>query len=123
MRARAVYKGRWRNKSFSDLLSSLLFRFRTDIESITSINNIYNGDDGPGRAEINIVNNTELHINAQYIFIFIYDSRPKNTSSTYDLKQEKFKINAVSQPASQLANYSSIYPAAANMAVFPLDIL
>ncbi len=56
------------------------------MESITLIGDAYNGDSGPGRAEINIVNNTELRANAQYILIFIYDSRPKNTSSMYDLK-------------------------------------
>jgi len=64
------------------------------MESTTSIGGACNGDGGPGRAEINIVNNAELRANAQYILTFIHDSRPKNTSSTYDLKQEEFKINA-----------------------------
>ena len=56
------------------------------MESTTSISDAYNGDGGPGRAEINIVNNTELRVNAQYILVFIYNSRSKNTSSAYDLK-------------------------------------
>src|SRR6266498_4479562 len=93
------------------------------MESTTSISDAYNGDGGPGRAEINIVNNTELRVNAQHILTFIHDSRPKNTSSTYDPKQEEFKISAANQLASQPASYPSIHPAAVNMAVFPLSIL
>jgi len=65
------------------------------MESTTLIDDVYNGDSGLGRAKINIVNNAELRANAQYILTFIHDSRPKNTSSTYDLKQEKFKINVI----------------------------
>ncbi len=34
------------------------------MESTTSIGDVYNGDDGPDRAEINIVNNAELRANA-----------------------------------------------------------
>jgi hypothetical protein len=45
------------------------------------------------RAEINIVNNAELRANARYVLKKIHASRPKNTASTYQPKQEEFKVN------------------------------
>ena len=44
------------------------------------------------QTEINIVNNAELHANAQCILTSIQVARPKNTSLAYSPKQKEFKV-------------------------------
>ena len=42
--------------------------------------------------EINIANNAKLRANAQYILTLTRNTRPKNMSLAYNLKQKEFKV-------------------------------
>ncbi len=45
--------------------------------------------------ELNAINNTELHINAQNILTLTHAKQSKSTLLVYKLKQKKFQINNI----------------------------
>ena len=77
-----------------------------DMEPIISINDAdsvdssdsgdsSNSGDSSRTQDIDIANNAELRANQLNVLNFTRASRPKNTTKTYDPKQEEFKVSYI----------------------------